>query len=129
MSIADHMAKMGGPAPEMKAEGAPEAGGHYQIHPHEDGSAHTITPDGEKTEHPHMGHALAHVAGHHSPEHKHSVMEHHEDDSHTSHHHDGETSGPHDHQNLQALKDHMDKFLNEENTEYTDKQGDGNSLM
>ena len=49
----------------------------------------------------------------------HSHIEHHEDGSHTSHHigKDGEMSGPHDHENIEALKDHMDQFLEEEGRE------------
>lgn len=30
----------------------------------------------------------------------------------------GEVEGPHDHENLDALKQHMDQFLNEEGNEY-----------
>jgi len=53
----------------------------------------------------------------------HSHIEHHADGSHTSHHIDesGEVSGPHDHENLEALKQHMDQFANEEEGE----QGEG----
>ena len=51
--------------------------------------------------------------------HAHSHIEHHADGHHTSHHIDenGEHSGPHDHENLEALKSHMDQFLNEEGEE------------
>lgn len=52
----------------------------------------------------------------------HSHIEHHEDGTHTSHHVDreGNVTGPHDHANLEALKSHMDQFLDEEGQE-----GDG----
>ena len=52
----------------------------------------------------------------------HSHVEHHDDGTHTSHHVDkeGEVTGPHSHANLEALKDHMDNFLNEE-----EHEGDG----
>ncbi len=52
----------------------------------------------------------------------HTHIEHHGDGSHTSHHIDGEGEihGPHDHENLEALKGHMDKFLDEEG-----KEGEG----
>ena len=51
--------------------------------------------------------------------HAHSHVEHHGDGRHTSHHISaaGEHSGPHDHENLEALKSHMDQFLNEEGQE------------
>ena len=40
---------------------------------------------------------------------------------HTTHHvgEDGEVQGPHDHENIEALKQHMDQFLNEEGQEYS----------
>ncbi len=94
----------------MESEGGGE---HSELHPHGDGSYHTMT-DGQKTEHPHLTHALAHLAGHHEPEHMHSAVQHHEDGTHTSAHHDGlETSGPHEHENMDALKDHLDNFANQ----------------
>lgn len=92
--------------------------GHSELHPHGDGTYHTVV-DGEKTEHPHIGHALAHLAGHHEPDGKHSHVQHNDDGTHTSHHHDGASvSGPHDHKNLEELKGHFDKFLNEEGNEH-----------
>lgn len=50
---------------------------------------------------------------------KHSHIEHHGDGSHTSHYVDegGEVHGPHDHANMEALKQHMDQFLGEEQHE------------
>lgn len=55
----------------------------------------------------------------------HTHIRHHPDGTHTVHHisESGEMSGPHSHSNLEALKDHLGKFLDEEETEYTDKQG------
>jgi len=49
----------------------------------------------------------------------HSHVEHHDDGIHTLHHVDksGEVHGPHDHENLEELKGHMDKFLDEEGQE------------
>jgi hypothetical protein len=49
----------------------------------------------------------------------HSHVEHHGDGTHTLHHVDqaGEMHGPHDHENLEELKGHMDKFLDEEGQE------------
>ena len=58
--------------------------------------------------------------------HAHSHVEHHGDGRHTSHHisEAGEHSGPHDHENLDALKSHMDQFLNEEGQEGGDEDGE-----
>ena len=44
----------------------------------------------------------------------------------TSHHvgEDGQVEGPHDHANMDALKQHMDQFLNEEGSE----QGGGDQM-
>lgn len=131
MSISERMASMakgGGFGGEnkggMKAEPAGEGGEHSELHPHGDGSYHTIT-GGQKTEHPDITHAMAHMAGHHEPDGKHSHVMHHEDGSHTSSHHaDGETSGPHDHENLEVLKDHFDQFMNEEGQEGRESGGE-----
>lgn len=56
---------------------------------------------------------------HEATGHAHSHIEHHGDGRHTSHHIDasGSVSGPHDHENLEALKDHMGQFLDEEGQE------------
>lgn len=125
-SIADRMSSMAQPKQrkgqsfsEMPEHGGEhEGGGHMQIHDHGDGTYHSVSKDGEKTEHPHVGHLAAHVAHHHEPEAAHSHVMHHEDGTHTSHHaKDGQVSGPHDHENLEGLKSHMDQFLNEESHE------------
>lgn len=52
---------------------------------------------------------------------KHMHVHHGDDGKLQSHHigHDGETQGPHDHANIEALKDHMDKFLGEEENEWS----------
>ena len=84
-----------------------------ELHDHGDGSFHSITPDGQRTEHPDITHALAHLGGHHAPEHMHSVVQHHDDGTHTSSHHDGtEVSGPHEHQNVEEMKEHLHGFAN-----------------
>lgn len=45
----------------------------------------------------------------------------------TSHHvgEDGEVQGPHNHENIEALKQHMDQFLNEEGGEDGNPQASG----
>ena len=49
----------------------------------------------------------------------HSHVEHHDDGTHTSHHIDkaGQISGPHDHANLEDLKNSFNQFANEEEHE------------
>jgi hypothetical protein len=111
----------GGMKDEAPAKMETEGGGeHSELHPHGDGTFHTVA-GGQQTEHPHIGHALAHLAAHHAPEHLHSHVEHKMDGSgmHTSHHArmGGEVDGPHDHANMDALKTHMDQFLSEEGHE------------
>jgi hypothetical protein len=101
------------PEEEQGGEGAP-----ITLHAHGDGSYHTETEDGEREEHPHIGHALMHMAHHHDPDAKHMHV-HHDGEAMTTHHvgEDGMVQGPHDHENLEALKDHMDQFLDEEGHE------------
>jgi hypothetical protein len=112
--------KMGGGAPEAPAMETEGDGGHTTLHDHGDGTFHTETHDGQRTEHPHIGHALMHMHGLHSDGAKgmHVHQEHH--GGFTTHHHGGSgggVEGGHDHANLEALKGHMDKFLGEEEQE------------
>lgn len=69
--------------------------------------------DGDEAIHAHL------KARHAETGNAHSHVEHHFDGSHTSHHVDehGEVHGPHDHENLEALKSHMNQFLGEEEQE------------
>lgn len=84
-----------------------------------DGTHHIEHEDGSMSEHPHIGHALMHLAG------KHSDGKHHHTHSdgmgggHTVHtsEHGGEPEGPHDHENLESVKKGMDQFFNEEENE------------
>ena len=100
------------PKPEPNDE-AGETGEYSQLHDHGDGSFHSITSDGQRTEHPDITHALAQLGGHHAPEHMHSVIQHHDDGTHTSSHHDGtEVSGPHEHGNIEEMKDQLHGFAN-----------------
>ena len=123
--IAEHMSA----APSHEHE---EGGDHTELHPHGDGTYHTVA-GGEKTEHPHIGHAMMHMAMHHEGDSAHSHVMHHEGGGHTSHHaKDGQVSGRHDHENMEALKQHMDKFLGEEEQEgsgsYGGEHGGSDSL-
>ncbi len=93
---------------------------------HGDGTHHIEHEDGTQTDHGHIGHALMHLAG------KHSEGQHHHTHSdgmgggHTVHtsSHGEEPEGPHDHENLESVKNGMDQFFNEEENE-GDWGGDG----
>jgi hypothetical protein len=106
-------------APKMDgADGEHESMAHTTLHDHGDGTFHTEGHDGERVDHPHIGHALMHMAAKHSDG-KHMHV-HHDGEQLTSHHvgEDKEVQGPHDHENLEALKDHMDQFFDEEGHEW-----------
>src|ERR1035441_4285710 len=108
-------------------EGESEGKGHT-IHPHGDGSFHSIGADGEKTEHPTAGHAATHFLAKHGEEGQH-VHAHSDGMEHTTHHTtgggNGKVEGPHSHENIEALKDHVGKFLGEEEQEGADGGGYG----
>jgi hypothetical protein len=108
------------PGMDKEPEEASSAGGgaHSELHDHGNGSFHTVMADGTKTEHPHLHHALAHMAAHHGPGEKHHLA-HHDGMSMTTHHvgEDGQVQGPHDHDNAEAMKDNLGKFFNEEESE------------
>jgi hypothetical protein len=53
------------PAPAPESEAGGEEGPAHTIYPHEDGSFHSISADGERTDHPHAGHAAAHFMAQH----------------------------------------------------------------
>lgn len=99
-----------------------EGGSHTTLHDHGDGTFHTEGHDGEHTEHPHIGHALMHMAAKHGGGGKHMHVHSDGMGTHTTHHtgEDGQVEGPHDHENMEALKQHMDQFLGEEENEGSD---------
>jgi hypothetical protein len=97
------------PMPQKPMAG--EDSGHSELHPHGDGTYHTMT-GGRQTEHPHLGHALAHMAKHHEAEGSHSIVHHHAE-GHTAHHakEGGEVMGPEEHPDTEGVKQGMDKML------------------
>ena len=110
-------------APKM--QDGEDGGEHSQLHDHGDGTFHTVTSDGERMEHPHLHHALVHLAAHHDGGARH-FMVHHDGSNIKSHEHGGEGGAPeaHDHDNIEALKDDMGKFFNEEEHEGGHKGGE-----
>jgi hypothetical protein len=111
---------MGKGAPKVESEhesamdGEHEDGGegHMQVHDHGDGSFHTMSKDGEQTEHPHIGHMLMHIAAHHAPDAKH-IHHMHDGMEHVTHHvaEDGNVEGPHSHPDIEAAKEHMGQVM------------------
>lgn len=119
-----------GPAVDARSapagEHAPEGGGvaHSHLVSHGDGTHHIEHEDGSQTEHPHIGHALMHLASKHS-----EGMHHHTHSDgmggghtvHTAAHGEGpahsEEHGPHEHENLESVKNGMDQFFGEEEQE------------
>ena len=74
-------------------------------------------------ESPHIGHQLMQQASE-SPEGGKHMHVHHDGMKYTTHHvgEDGEVQGPHEHGNMEALKDHMAQFFDEE-----EHEGEGRS--
>ncbi len=107
--------KLEGTVPAGEGQGG---GKPHELHAHGDGTFHTVSPEGERAEHPHLGHALMTMAKHHEPEakHMHAMSD---GVEHTTHHvgEDGEVQGPHDHENIEAVKEHLGKFFDEEENE------------
>lgn len=112
-SISDRMGAIGGrpmhQGPSAES-GAGESHGHTELHDHGDGTFHSVTSDGRHTEHPHIGHAVVHIAKHHEADGAHSHVHHH-DGGHTSHHakEGGEITGPHEHDDLEGVKQSMEE--------------------
>ena len=97
---------------------------------HGNTSAPTGDPEPEEGQEgemqPHHEQIHAHLqAMHEQTGEAHTHVEHHDDGSHTSHHvsKSGEVHGPHDHANIEALKQHMDQFLEEEGQEKGEDEG------
>jgi len=67
----------------------------------------------------HIGHHLMQQAADHPSGGKHMHVHQGDDGAITSHHvgHDGEVQGPHSHENMEALKQHMSQFFDEEGHE------------
>jgi len=110
-----------------------DGGGEATSHliSHGDGTHTTQHKDGSETHHEHIGHALMHLgAKHEGGMHHHT---HHDGmgGGYTTHHaaHGGEPEGPHEHENLDSVRDGMSQFFGEEGREGSSggKQSDGES--
>jgi hypothetical protein len=117
------------PSGEGKEEGA---GDHVEIHSHGDGTFHTIH-QGERVEHETHGHALIHAAKVHAEEGEKHFHAHH--DGEELHTHSVEGNGEpehreHDPDNIEAAKEHLDQFFNEEKGEQggEEQPGEGKGL-
>jgi|SRR5579872_54604 len=111
------------PAEHQASEPMPQAGGGGEqrstLVSHGDGTHHIEHEDGNRTDHEHIGHALMHLAGKHSEGMHHHVHHDGMGGGHTVHTaaHGGEPEGPHDHENLESVKDGLNEFFNEEQNE------------
>lgn len=94
---------------------------HSHLVSHGDGTHHIEHEDGSRTDHEHIGHALMHLAGKHSEGMHHHTHSDGMGGGHTVHTaaHGQEPEGPHDHENLESVKDGLDKFFNEEENEWS----------
>jgi hypothetical protein len=113
--------------PPAEPKGKPEAGGsgsdaHTTLHDHGDGTFHTESHDGERTDHPSIGHAVVHIASRHAEGGKHMHI-HHDGGSHVSHHagEDGQAQGPDEHADTEALKQHVGEFFGDGGGEGADQ--------
>lgn len=118
-SAAGKMSVQSTPKDTAENTGQGPGGSSSHLHDHGDGTFHIEHHDGSRTEHPHIGHALMHMAAKHSPGDKH-MHAHHDGMSHTSHHvgEDGVVQGPHEHEDTEALKEHLGRFFDEEAAEH-----------
>jgi hypothetical protein len=117
---------MSAPKPEMPemSEGT-DGASHTTLHDHGDGTFHTEGHDGAQEQHPHIGHALMHMAAKHS-EGKHMHV-HHDGMSMTSHHHMGEggkPEGPHEHGSSDEAADKMKEVMGDGMEEPGDQQNE-----
>lgn len=89
----------------------PEGGEHVEIHPHGDGTFHTMH-GGEQVEHPSHGHALIHAAKVHAEEGHSHFHGHHDGVMHQSHSvRAGEEPESREHEDVQGMHEHMDEAM------------------
>lgn len=102
---------------------AHQNGGHT-IHPNGDGTFYSVSADGERMDHPSAGHAAVHFLSKHGEDGKHMAVSS-DGYEHTSHHAESgaEVQGPHSHDNIEALKEHMNQFFDEEAAEKSAEYG------
>ena len=108
--------------------GAPAGGDGHVVTIHHDGQQyHAQHADGETTQHEHLHGAMAEAGSKHMGGMHH--MTHHDGmgGGMTTHHaqHGEPAEGPHDHENLESVKQGMDQFFNEEQQEGHHDGGEG----
>lgn len=108
-----------------KESGAEEGGEHTEVHNHGDGTFHTVH-GGEQTEHESIGHMHAHLSKIHGQAGEKHFHAHH--DGFEPHSHSVETGGEPEHQehdpaNIEAVKEHLGRFFDEEKHEGGDEEG------
>jgi|HubBroStandDraft_1064217.scaffolds.fasta_scaffold268357_2 hypothetical protein len=105
---------------EVPKEG--EGGEHVEIHPHGDGSFHTMH-QGEKMDHPTHGHALIHAAKVHAEEgHKHFHAHHDGGEMHTHSASSEQEPESRDGQEMEGAHQHMDEAMGGEGEEPAEQE-------
>lgn len=90
--------------------------------PDENGGYKTKGPGGNM-DHPHIGHAMAHLAATHHPSGHHMHIHHDGGGSSTSHHagEDGQVQGPDEHGSTQDLQDHVGQVMGDGDSQGMDQ--------
>lgn len=122
----DEVAQFHSKAAGKPMQGEKEQSEHVEIHPHGDGTFHTIHK-GEQVEHETHGHALMHAAKVHAGEGESHFHAHH--DGMSMHTHSMKGGEPeheeHDPKNLENMKNSFNKFVGEEENEGSHPEPDG----
>ena len=129
MAGAGRQAPMPGKPPGGDKEPMPgeekESMGSVTVHDHGDGTMHSEHEDGSRVEHPHVTHMAAHLMAHHAPGDKHMAMSHDGVDMKDSHADEGGmVDGPHDHPDIEALKQHVGEHMDGEGGGEVPEHGD-----
>ena len=106
-----HVSSMPKPGGEQPMHGG-GAMGKTTIHHMPDGSHHVEHHDGEKSEHPSMGHAAMHMAAKHDGG-EHGHIHAHPEGGATTHHvgMDGQVTGPDEHGSVGEATDHLEGMM------------------
>jgi len=108
---ADRMPAKPAPAAEPKPNEEKPGANATTLHDHGDGTYHTESAGGERTEHAHIGHALMHLHAKHADGKAMHIHEH--GSGHMTHHvsDDGQVSGPEEHASPEDLQAHVGQIF------------------
>lgn len=110
MAFKEHMGSMSKPGGGEKSGG--EATGKTEVHHMADGGVHVEHHDGEKSDHPSMGHAAMHMAAKHDGG-EHGHIHAHPEGGATTHNvgMDGQVNGPEEHGSVGEAADHLSGMM------------------